>query len=238
MNELKELDEEELLQLLQFVVYKCSMVVISTPNFESAYRIFSVLNDRGLDLAPSDILKANILGEIRRSKGGENKSTEYATKWTSLERMLGRNGFVDLLSHIRMIYAKRKQHAILSKEFKEFVGKGVPANELVDQVISPYAETYAWLKDKNFPSTEAAEEINEQLRYLDRIDWKDWIPPAMAFLKNFRNEPRLIADFLKRLERLSYYLLVTKAGLTPASTISLRLLRKLRGRDLTALVRI
>lgn len=213
MNELKQLDEMERLQLLQFVVYKCSMVVISTPNFESAYRIFSVLNDRGLDLAPSDILKASILGEIRRSKGGESKSTEYATKWTSLERMLGRNGFVDLLSHIRMIYAKRKQHAILSKEFKEFVGKGVPADELVDQIISPYAETYAWLKDKNFPSTEAADEINEQLRYLDRIDWKDWIPPAMAFFKNFRNEPRLNARFLKRLERLSYYLLVTKAGI-------------------------
>lgn len=212
LEELGKLTEEERASLLGFLAYKCSMVVISTPNFESAYRIFSVLNDRGLDLFPSDILKAKILGDIRKS-GGESKSKEYATKWTSLERKLGRNGFVDLLGHIRTIYAKKKQHAILSKEFTEFVAKGMPAEKLVDGVIATYAAIYSFLKDANFQATEAAEDINEQLRHLNRVDWKDWVPPALSFFKKFRNKPRLIADFLKGLERLSYYLLVTKAGI-------------------------
>ncbi len=212
LEELGKLTEEERVSLLGFLAYKCSMVVISTPNFESAYRIFSVLNDRGLDLFPSDILKAKILGDIRKS-GGETKSKEYATKWTSLERKLGRNGFVDLLGHIRTIYAKKKQHAILSKEFTEFVAKGIPAEELVDDVIAPFADIYSFLKETNFQATEAAEDINEQLRHLNRIDWKDWVPPALFFFKKFRNQPRLIAEFLKGLERLSYYLLVTKAGI-------------------------
>lgn len=212
LEELGKLTEEERASLLSFLAYKCSMVVISTPNFESAYRIFSVLNDRGLDLFPSDILKAKILGEIRKS-GGEAKSKEYATKWTSLERKLGRNGFVDLLGHVRTIYAKKKQHAILSKEFTEFVAKGMPAEKLVDDVIAPFADIYSFLKEANFQATEAAEDINEQLRHLNRVDWKDWVPPALSFFKKFRNQPRLIADFLKRLERLSYYLLVTKAGI-------------------------
>ncbi len=212
LEELGKLTEEERVSLLGFLAYKCSMVVISTPNFESAYRIFSVLNDRGLDLFPSDILKAKILGDIRKS-GGETKSKEYATKWTSLERKLGRNGFVDLLGHIRTIYAKKKQHAILSKEFTEFVAKGIPAEKLVDDVIAPFADIYSFLKEANFQATEAAEDINEQLRHLNRVDWKDWVPPALSFFKKFRNQPRLIADFLKRLERLSYYLLVTKAGI-------------------------
>ncbi|QWK81274.1 DUF262 domain-containing protein [Ochrobactrum sp. BTU1] len=211
-NELKVLDEAERVTLLQFIVYKCSLVVISTPNFDSAYRIFSVLNDRGLDLAPSDILKAKILGDIRKT-GGEAKSKEYATKWTSVERKLGRNGFVDLLGHIRMIFARRKQHAILSKEFTEFVAKGMSAEKLVDNVIQPYSNIYSFLKEANFQATEAAEDINEQLRHLNRVDWKDWVPPALSFFKKFRNQPRLIADFLKGLERLSYYLLVTKAGI-------------------------
>ncbi len=212
LEELGKLTEEERASLLSFLAYKCSMVVISTPNFESAYRIFSVLNDRGLDLFPSDILKAKILGEIRKS-GGEAKSKEYATKWTSLERKLSRNGFVDLLGHVRTIYAKKKQHAILSKEFTEFVAKGMPAEKLVDDVITPFADIYSFLKEANFQATEAAEDINEQLRHLNRVDWKDWVPPALSFFKKFRNQPRLIADFLKGLERLSYYLLVTKAGI-------------------------
>ena len=212
LEELGKLTEEERASLLSFLAYKCSMVVISTPNFESAYRIFSVLNDRGLDLFPSDILKAKILGDIRKS-GGEAKSKEYATKWTSLERRLGRNGFVDLLGHIRTIYAKKKQHAILSKEFTEFVAKGMPAEKLVDDVIETYSNIYSFLKEANFQATEAAEDINEQLRHLNRVDWKDWVPPALSFFKKFRNQPRLIANFLKGLERLSYYLLVTKAGI-------------------------
>lgn len=213
LKEIGKLTDEERASLLGFLAYKCSMVVISTPNFESAYRIFSVLNDRGLDLFPSDILKAKMLGDIRKSKDGEAKSKDYAKKWTSLERKLGRNGFVDLLGHVRTIYAKKKQHAILSKEFTEFVAKGMPAEKLVDDVIEPYSDIYSFLKEANFQATEAAEDINEQLRHLNRVDWKDWVPPALSFFKKFRNQPRLIAEFLKRLERLSYYLLVTKAGI-------------------------
>ncbi len=212
LEEIGKLTEEERASLLGFLAYKCSMVVISTPNFESAYRIFSVLNDRGLDLFPSDILKAKILGDIRKS-GGEAKSKAYAAKWTSFERKLGRNGFVDLLGHVRTIYAKKKQHAILSKELTEFVAKGMPSDKLVDDVIAPFADIYSFLKETNFQATEAAEDINEQLRHLNRIDWKDWVPPALFFFKKFRNQPRLIAKFLKGLERLSYYLLVTKAGI-------------------------
>ncbi|WP_271589188.1 DUF262 domain-containing protein [Bradyrhizobium sp. CCBAU 53415] len=55
--------------LWKFLANDCSLVVISTPDLEAAYRIFSVLNNRGLDLAPIDILKASILGSIRRIAG-------------------------------------------------------------------------------------------------------------------------------------------------------------------------
>ena len=44
--------------LWQFLANDCSLVVISTPDLEAAYRIFSVLNNRGLELAPIDIIKA------------------------------------------------------------------------------------------------------------------------------------------------------------------------------------
>lgn len=38
--------------LWKFLANDCSLLVISTPDLEAAYRIFSVLNNRGLDLAP------------------------------------------------------------------------------------------------------------------------------------------------------------------------------------------
>jgi hypothetical protein len=40
------------------------LVVISTPDLEAAYRIFSVLNNRGLDLAPIDIYQGTGIESI------------------------------------------------------------------------------------------------------------------------------------------------------------------------------
>src|SRR6185436_10016701 len=40
---------EQRQRLASYIVQRCYMVVVSTPDTDSAYRIFSVLNDRGLD---------------------------------------------------------------------------------------------------------------------------------------------------------------------------------------------
>ena len=89
--------------LWKFLANDCSLVVISTPDLEAAYRIFSVLNNRGLDLAPIDIIKAEVLGSIRRI-GGEDKARVYSKKWSEIESQLGRDAFGDLFVHIRTIY--------------------------------------------------------------------------------------------------------------------------------------
>ena len=54
INELKKLSEQQLIKLTQFVVNRCFMIVVavSTTNLDSAYRIFSVLNNRGLIFLP------------------------------------------------------------------------------------------------------------------------------------------------------------------------------------------
>src|SRR5690606_27299009 len=92
----------------KFLANDCSLVVISTPDLEAAYRIFSVLNNRGLDLAAIDIIKAAVLGSIRNI-AGEAKSRVYAKEWSRIESSLGRDAFGDLFGHIRSIYAKKKQ---------------------------------------------------------------------------------------------------------------------------------
>jgi len=47
---------------------------------------------------------------------------------------------------------------------------------------------------------------------LDAVDWKDWMPPALVYFKKFKSQPKLVSEFLKRLERVSYYLLITIGG--------------------------
>lgn len=198
--------------LWKFLANDCSLVVISTPDLDAAYRIFSVLNNRGLDLAPIDILKAQVLGDIRRL-GGEDKARTYSKKWSQIETQLGRNGFGDLFGHIRTIYAKQKQRATLVKEFQDHVSEYKTPIALVDKVIEPYAEVWNFVRDADFEATEHAEAINDFLAWLNRVDFKDWVPPALVYFKRFRQQPAQLAAFFKALERLTYFLLVTKVGI-------------------------
>lgn len=207
----KALSPADLSALWQFLANDCSLVVISTPDLEAAYRIFSVLNNRGLDLAPMDIIKAQVLGLIR-AMAGDAKSRAYAKKWSQIERKLGRDAFGDLLGHIRTIYAKQKQRATLVKEFQEHVTEYKAPIDLVDKVIEPYAKVWGFVRDNDFEATEHAEAINEYLVWLNRADFKDWVPPALVYFKRFRQQPKQLAEFFQRLERLTYFLLVTKVG--------------------------
>ena len=198
--------------LWKFLANDCSLVVISTPDLEAAYRIFSVLNNRGLDLAPIDIIKAEVLGSIRRI-GGEDKARAYSKKWSDIESQLGRDAFGDLFGHIRTVYAKQKQRATLVKEFQDHVTEYKKPIDLVDKVVKPYAEVWDFIRDADFEATEHAETINDYLSWLNRVDFKDWVPPALVYFKRFRKQPKLLAAFFEALERLTYFMLVTKVGI-------------------------
>ena len=52
-------------RLMGFLLQRCYLVVVSASDQDSAYRVFSVINSRGLDLSPTDILKAEIIGAIQ-----------------------------------------------------------------------------------------------------------------------------------------------------------------------------
>ena len=215
LEKAKALSPDDRNALWKFLANDCSLVVISTPDLEAAYRIFSVLNNRGLDLAPIDILKAEVLGLIRRM-GGEDEAHTYSKKWSKIESQLGRDAFGELFGHIRSIYAKQKQRATLVKEFKERVSEYKTPIDLVDKVIKPYAKVWDFVRNADFEADEQAEtikNINEYLSWLNRVDFKDWVPPALLYSKRFRQQPKLLVAFFKALERLTYFLLVTKVGI-------------------------
>jgi hypothetical protein len=226
LEKAKALPPADLDALWKFLANDCSLVVISTPDLEAAYRIFSVLNNRGLDLAPIDILKAAVLGSIR-TIAGDAKTRAYAKEWSRIETVLGREAFGDLFGHIRTIYAKQKQRATLVKEFQDYVTEYKKPVDLIEKVIKPYAEVWDFLRDADFEAIELAETINDCLSWLNRVDFKDWVPPALVYFKQFRQQPKLLTVFFQSLERLTYFLLVTKSGINERIEIYANLTKEL-----------
>lgn len=187
---------------VRFLVTRCYLVAVSTPNQQSAFRVFSVMNSRGLDLQPTDIIKADIIGQIP-----EDKQDDYNDRWEEMEIELGRAGFNDLFSFIRMIYAKEKAKKSILEEFRQHVLSKIKNPEnLLEEVLEPYASALAIIKRANYQAAKNAQETNTHLRWLNRIDNSDWIPAAIFFLAKNRDNPDYVQWFFKKLERLAAYL--------------------------------
>jgi hypothetical protein len=209
LAKVKQLTDATRQRLAMFLLTRCVLVVVSSPDLDSAYRIFSILNNRGLDLSHTDILKAEIIGNIP-----EVESEEYSEKWEDAENDLGVEGFQELFAHIRMIYRKQKMRETVLKEFREFVLPAHKAKALIDEVIIPFSQAFAEIKRANFESTSKAEEINGLLRWLDQIDNFDWMPPAIRYLTDHHDEPAALLKFSTYLERLAATMMVLRVDIT------------------------
>ena len=207
--ELEKLDEETRLDIAKYIDQNCYLVVVSASDVESAYRIFSVMNNRGIPLSPTDILKADVIGKM--PSGSEEK---YAKRWEDIEVDLGRDNFRELFAHIRTIYRKDKLRGSLQREFQEYVLGALNPQKAVDffdDVLEPYTDVYEIVSEANYASPEDAEKINELLRYLNRLDNFDWIPPAMEYFRRNEGQTSTLIKFTRDLERLAYGLFILRA---------------------------
>lgn len=217
-KELSKLDKASRDALTGFIIQHCYLVVVSTSDQGSAYRIFSVLNDRGLDLSPTDILKAQIIGGIE-----EESTASYTKVWEDEEDDLGRDGFRDLFTHIRMIHLKNKMRRALQDEFWEGVLQAKSGEQLesaeaksfIDKVLKPYSDMYEEISTSSFQRQADSdnEKINRFLRYLNRLDNFDWIPPVLEFFIRNENNSGALVQFIQNLERLAYGMFIRRANI-------------------------
>ncbi|HLZ22115.1 MAG TPA: DUF262 domain-containing HNH endonuclease family protein [Ktedonobacterales bacterium] len=207
LRELAPLSTERRVRLAQFVVRRCLLVVVSTPDLSSAYRIFSILNDRGLDLSSADILKADIIGRIP-----ESAQQTYTARWEDTEELLGREAFDDLLGHIRTIYRKNLQprEAMLDEFRTHVIGVVGDSQRLIDDLVVPYGRAYDVILHASYQHAEGADRVNEPLRWLNRVDHMDWMAPAILYLSLHHDNPERLARFFTELERLAASLMIRR----------------------------
>lgn len=203
-RKLGELSPEQRMKLASFIITQCYLVVVSTPNETSAYRIFSVLNNRGLDLTATDILKAEIIGGLT-----DDEQYDYGEKWEDIEQELGRDKFSDLFTHIRMIYGKAKQRRTLQEEFRQQVLSQHTGRQFIDDVLDQYDDVYK----RVLGLSDEKQMFGQYLESLRLLDNADWVPPAMAYFFRHTDAPGLLTKFTKDLERLAFGLFIRRANI-------------------------
>ena len=136
------------------------------------YRIFSVLNSRGLNLSYSDILKSEIIARVPL-----DQQDDYATRWEELEALLGTEQFETLFYDLRTIFSRKRLNRGMIEEFHEYVYPGrvqtSTPQKFIDTVLFPYAHALNNILKANYqygssPNAKAnAKEMRE--RYVHRL---------------------------------------------------------------------
>jgi hypothetical protein len=220
---------DERKKLFVMMASRTFLVVVSTPDLNSAYRIFSVMNSRGLPLTPPDLFKSQVIGAI-----AESDRADCADLWEDLEEELGRDEFGDLFLYIRTIVSKARAERGLLIEFPEQVLKDyLPTNGrgFVDNLLEPYALADQRLINQDFDAGGHWDNVNAWLKRLVQLDNDDWRPAALWALKNRKDDAAFLDAFLGRLERLAASFLLRRVYTTPRVGRYLELLKQLDAGD-------
>jgi Protein of unknown function DUF262/Protein of unknown function (DUF1524) len=205
-NSLKKWDAKRRDDLFAFLVQRCYLVVISVSSVDTAHRVFTVLNARGLDLTATDILKADLLDRVAT----ENEE-KFALDWEAFESALGRERFVELFQHIRMIYQKEKPRERLELGFAKHVTIfKVDADKFMNAVLRRFAETYEVLLNPSDVEDKFGSASRRLVASLLRLDNSDWLPVALDYLSKDKLKKEQANGFLAALERLAYYMFVSR----------------------------
>ena len=209
-HEFLEENKSEIIGYLSYFLNKVLMIYVATEELQDAFQLFTVLNNRGVKLSSSDILKAENLKELSAAD-----RTFWATRWEEMETYFGED-FDKFLSHIRTILVKKKQTTTLLKEFDEFVysnqeydrtqKKYVPRTPILRrgrdtfELLYSYYHTYQEVFDTDHSVVTGDYEITNYLELMETGFGADyWIAPVLDYYRKYRR--RGFVAFLKALDR-------------------------------------
>jgi len=190
---------------IDFLFNNIVFIYLSTENREDAFRLFTIINNRGVPLTNADILKAINIGEIEKAENKE-LAEEYAKKWEYIQNELG-DDFDRFLEFIRMILLKKRAEKSLLEEFEEkiykvgILGKGKETIDFLEKYYNIYERIIDFSSDHQ-PSFKSEQEKNAYKNLITimkkALPSTEWIPPLLHFYSKFGD--KLLFEFLKKLE--------------------------------------
>ncbi|WP_433211686.1 DUF262 domain-containing protein [Dactylosporangium sp. CS-047395] len=204
-DKLTSLSKDDLKKFAIFVNKSCTLIYLATDSFEDAFRLFTVVNDRGKQLRRIDVLKAHNLDP--RWIPNADARVKYAHQWEDLEAQLGEDRFEDMFHLLRLIYVKDKPATDLHTEFvNRILGKdGLPKSgaAFMDD-LKKYVDLYDRLfVDKDYldqPNAPHVEWRTLLTAMIDHFPANEWKACLLLFADKFGGAD--LYNFLLRIEKV------------------------------------
>lgn len=177
-NYLLKLTDDTLKTLAKYILQNVYIVFVQTDDFSSSFRLFNVLNSRGLPLSNADLLK-NALFE---SASSHNKKPEQIdSAWSQIEDMVGVSRLDKFLT-LHKLSEKKDRDRVLHRGFESFIenlqsqfdGDAIAMSLMLVNSSKHYAKILE--NDFEHPS------IRRKIASLSNLGVDEWIPPVMAFM--------------------------------------------------------
>lgn len=174
------------------------MIYVAAEELEDAFHLFTVMNNRGIKLRNSDILKAENLSKVV----DEKTRTNYAKLWESIEEYFGED-FDNFLSHLRTVLVKQKAGYNLLKEYEEniydpkefdrntktYTNKPplLTRGKSTFDFINSYFNHYIALFDNdNYGLTNSFELLNQLTLMRFGFEADFWVAPLLSYYNKYK----------------------------------------------------
>lgn len=188
-SKLSKLTQPDIEELITFLSQKCVVIVLATTDFDEAFRLFTIVNDRGKQLRRIDILKAlNIAPDAIAVETVRNR---LAQEWEETEKQLGGGTFESIFFLIRLILLKEKPQGDLLKEFEDRIfGKKLRKGEPFFALVFEYAKLYEQIFiDRDFipEDDDHYERFRGLIHIMDtEFSASEWRACVLAYAKKFK----------------------------------------------------
>ncbi|MGN7956806.1 hypothetical protein D3C80_122370 [compost metagenome] len=212
-------DQKTLKLFANYLLSRVYVVFVTTASWQSAYRLFNVLNARGMALSNADLIK-NML--FARLSGDSARSSDLDEAWLELEEQIGIERLDQFMAHHRSSIVATKARKALHEEFEPLIETAATPFTFLDEVNNS-ARNYLRVLRNEFEVPAARRAV----RSLKRVAFEEWIPPLLAFL----NRP--VADmpeveFIDLLERITYQNWIRRLAFTARLTAYFQLITAIR----------
>lgn len=213
---LKVREQKWLKLFANYILENVYVVLVKTGSFSSAYRLFNVLNARGLDLSNADLIKNQLFSKMLESDPRRNELEDY---WATLEETADIERLDAFLGYHRTSLVAEKARKSLAEEFEAIIENDTssPVDQLKRLIAS--ARNYERVVDSEFTEPNAL----RSLAALKRVTYDEWVPALLAYL-NKPVEALSEGEYLALLERITMQNWVRRLGRTKRNTIYYRLI--------------
>ncbi|WP_185972826.1 DUF262 domain-containing protein [Shewanella hanedai] len=156
----KDEDVSSLISFVEYISDSLLFIQITATDDLSAYLIFETLNDRGLDLSVTDLLKNYLFSIVDDSDKSHVKNI-----WDVTINHVSYSGFPKFLRHYWMMQNGLIQEKELFKTVKRHINTPKTAFNLLNS-MSEVSEVYAALSESNHQLWEGDEKVKKHIREL------------------------------------------------------------------------